>query len=166
MSCGRAWRPTVGAGLTRTLGRTHTLLQLQRMNKTIEIRSARDGVALTLSNFVWEDRSVLAESFLVSIKNYEVQAETRASSFMAPSLRDYFQDIATCWRGWEGEKRWATLEGELELTATADKTGHIRLAIFLRAPYTGYHWELRSALELEAGQLDSIASNVSAAWPA
>ena len=134
------------------------------MTRRIDIRSARDGTVLTLSNFVWEDQTALADSFLVSVKHYEGQAETRASSFMAPNLSDYFHDIAKNWRGWTGEKNWATLEGEFELSATADKTGHVRLAIVLRSPYTGYHWELRSALELEAGQLDSIASEVGAIW--
>ena len=88
----------------------------------------------------------------------------RASSFMASSLSAYFNDIANSWRGWEGEKKWATLEGELEFTATADNIGHVKLGILLRPPYTGFQWELRSALELEAGQLDAIAEEVTFAW--
>jgi hypothetical protein len=134
------------------------------MSRTAEIRSARDGLVLTLSNFVHEDSSALSESFLASIKNYEIQVETRVSSFMAPSLGVYFQDIAKSWRGWKGEKKWATLEGEFEFIATCDSLGHVRLGVYLRSPHTGFHWELRTALELEAGQLDSIAREVSAAW--
>ncbi len=136
------------------------------MSRTAEIRSTRDGLVLTLSNFVQEDSSALSDSFLVSLKNHEIRAETRASSFLAPSLGAYFQDIAANWRGWKGEKKWGTLEGEFELTATSDSTGHVKLAVFLRAPHTGFHWELRSALELEAGQLDAIAYEVAAAWSA
>jgi hypothetical protein len=134
------------------------------MTRTAEIRSARDGLVLTLSNFVHEDSSALSESFLASIKKYEIQAETRVSSFMAPSLGVYFQDLANSWRGWKGEKKWATFEGEFEFTASCDSLGHVRLGVYLRSPHTGFHSELRTTLELEAGQLDSIAREVSAAW--
>ena len=105
-------------------------------------------MSLTLSNFVSEDKSFLSESFLVTVKNYEIQAETRASSYRAASLTEFFRDIAENWRGWQGEKRWTTLEGELEFTATADKTGHVRLGFSLRPTYTGFQWLLRGALEL------------------
>jgi hypothetical protein len=135
------------------------------MNRTVELRSSRDGLTLTLSNFVGEDSSHISESFLVLVQGYEVRAEARASSFMAPSLSEYFQDIADNWRGWQGEKCWATLEGEVQFSATADSIGHVRLAFFLRPAHTGYHWALRGALELEAGQLDSVAESVRAAWP-
>jgi len=136
------------------------------MNRTVEIRSARDGMKLSLSDLIEEGGSALSGSFLVTIQNYEVRAEARASSFMTTDLGDYFQEIAKNWRGWPGAKKWETLENELELSATADKTGHVRLEFFLRPAYTGYHWELRGALELEAGQLDSIAQEVSFFWSA
>lgn len=123
-------------------------------------------MTITLSNFVAEDSSHLSESFAVAIQSYEVRAETRASSFMAPSLAAYFHDMADNWRGWEGEKRWSTLEGEFELSATADRVGHVRLAFFLRPANTGFHWELRGALELEAGQLVGISESIASVWPA
>jgi Family of unknown function (DUF6228) len=136
------------------------------MDSTVEIRSARDGVTLRLSNFFGDNGSALSDSFLVSVVGYELHAATRASSCMGPNLADYFRDIAEHWRGWKGEKKWGTLEGEFELSATADSTGHVKLRFFLRAPETGYHWELSGAIELEAGQLDSIAADVRLAWPA
>jgi primase-polymerase (primpol)-like protein len=71
--------------------------------------------------------------------------------------------MASEWRGWAGEKTWATLEGEFELTATADSLGHIRLGFFLRPADTGFNWELRGALELDAGQLEAIAHEIKAA---
>ena len=136
------------------------------MTEPVEIRSARDGLRLTLSDLVEENGTALSDSFVVKIQSYEVRAEGRASSFMAADLGDYFQEIAENWRGWSGEKKWRTLENEFELTATADNTGHVRLEFFLRSPYTGYQWELRGALELEAGQLDSIANEVRSFWSA
>jgi len=136
------------------------------MNRIVQLRSARDGTTISLSNFVPENGSPTSESFLVSISNYELKAETRASSYMAPNLHQYFASMASEWQGWKGEKTWATLEGEFELKATVDSTGHVRLAYFLRPPYTDFHWELRGAIEIEVGQLEAIAAEFQAAWPA
>jgi hypothetical protein len=134
------------------------------MRPDIEIRSARDGMVLTLSNLVQADQSALSESFLVSLKGYKLQAEIRASSFMAPNLGAFFRELSENWRGWEGKKSWATLEGELELSATSDSQGHIRLAYVVKRPHTDYQWELTGALELEAGQLAAIAAQAELAW--
>ena len=136
------------------------------MIEAVEIRSARDGLKLTLSDLAEHNSPSPSDSFVVTIQSCEVRAEARASSFMAADLGDYFQNIAENWRGWSGEKKWATLENDFELAATADNLGHVRLEFFLRSPYTGYQWELRGALELEAGQLDSIASEVRLFWSA
>jgi len=134
------------------------------MSREVVIRSSRDGVTLTLSNFVPENGSPTSESFLVEVRGYDIRSEARASSFMAPDLGEFFASMASEWRGWTGEKTWATLDRELELTATADSLGHIRLAFFLRPADTGFNWELRGALELGAGQLEAIAHDVKAAF--
>jgi hypothetical protein len=133
------------------------------MAREVVIRSSRDGVTLTLSNFVPENGSPTSESFLVEIKSYDVRSEARASTFMTPDLGEFFASMANEWRGWSGEKTWATLEGEFELAATADSLGHVRLGFFLRPANTGFNWELRGALEREAGQLLTIAHEVRSA---
>jgi len=134
------------------------------MLRTIEIRSVHDGTVLALSNFVAEDDSAISESFLVSVQNHQLKAEARASSYFAPDLAKYFDLMAKEWQGWEGERNWASLEGEFELKASMDKMGHVTLKYFLRPPHTGFHWELKGAIEIEAGQLESIAKEVRRAW--
>jgi hypothetical protein len=134
------------------------------MIKKVDICSARDGVVLTLSDFVYEDGSADSETFVVSVRGYQLGAEIKVSSVMAPNLADYFLDLSEHWRGWKGEKKWATLEGEFSLIATADSTGHTTLNYCMRSPYTGFHWELRGALELDVGQLESLAKNVQVVW--
>ena len=136
------------------------------MLREASIVSARDGLSLILSNFVSEDQSHIAESFLIEVKAYDVRAEARASTFMAEDLGKFFQSMADDWRGWKGPRSWGTLENEFELTATSDRLGHVRLEFVLRKPHTGFQWELRGALELEAGQLDRIAQDVQLAWNA
>jgi hypothetical protein len=134
------------------------------MSRELCIRSARDGVTLTLSNFVCEGADSMSDSFLVEVKAYDLRAEARASTFMAADLGQFFTSLANDWRGWQGERTWATLEGEFELTATSDPLGHVRLAYFIRPPHTGFNWELRGVLELEAGQLESLSLDAQAAW--
>jgi len=134
------------------------------MTREIAIRSSRDGVTLTLSNFAPEDPSHVSESFLVEVKAYDVRAEIRASTYMAPDLGQFFASLARDWRGWRGERKWGTLENEFELVATADTVGHVRLGYAIRPPFTDLHWELRGALELEAGGLEAIAAEVASVW--
>ena len=134
------------------------------MSHCLGIRSARDGTLLELSRFVGRGSSANAESFFVVVQRQDVRAEAEVSAFMAPHLGEYFQTLATSWSGWQGRRVWSSLEGEFTLSATCDSTGHVTLAYFLRPPHTGFHWELRGALELEAGQLAAIAQEANAAW--
>ena len=134
------------------------------MTREVSIRSSRDGVTITLSNFVPEDSSHISESFLVEIRCYGLRGEARASSYMAPDLGEFFTSLANDWKGWNGERTWATLEGEFQLVASADSLGHVRLGFFVRPPDTGFNWELRGALEIEAGQLEALSKEVNAAW--
>lgn len=134
------------------------------MTREVCLRSSRDGVTLTLSNFVPEDASHLSESFLVEVRCHGLRAEARASSYMASDLGEFFASMAKDWKGWRGERTWATLEDEFRLTASTDALGHVRLGFLLRPSDTDLSWELRGALELEAGQLEAIAQDVRSAW--
>jgi hypothetical protein len=132
----------------------------------VRIRSVHDGTTLTLSEFVPDCPNADAKSFLVSIVGTNVRAEARVSYFMAADLGAFFRSLAEQWHGWKGEVRWASLEGEFELNATSNRTGHVFLAYFLRPPHTGFHWELRGTLQLEAGQLEHLAQEVTGVWSA
>lgn len=128
------------------------------------IRSSRDGALLKLSHFVGQENSAEADSFVVLAQRGDLRAEAMVSAYMAPHLGEYFESMAADWTGWTGTKDWSSLEGEFTLSAKSDNTGHITLSYFLRPPYTGFHWELKGALELEAGQLSAIAQEVGTAW--
>jgi hypothetical protein len=78
------------------------------------------------------------------------------------SLAEYFGEIAASWRGWEGDRSWVSLEGELRLAAVHDKLGTITLTAELRSnqyysPGEGYIWRVRGLLLLDAGALDALA---------
>ena len=133
-------------------------------NISCTLKSTDGNTALTLSDFHPEHHGADADFFIVTVTSDTWRGEVRASSFMATDLGDFFQDLARNWKGWEGERRWETLEGEFSICATSDRLGHIRLSFTLSQPHTGLELQLKGALELEAGMLDSVAKQVSAAW--
>lgn len=72
-------------------------------------------------------------------------------------LDKFWRELAEDWRGWEGIRSWKSLEGELELSATSDRLGHVTLEV---RPDEGapFQWWVYGVISLDAGQLDSIAA--------
>ena len=68
-----------------------------------------------------------------------------------------FQSIENEWKGWKGEKSWWSFEGEFDLSATSDSTGHITLKASLFSGYGVPSSRLQTELQVESGQLDQIA---------
>ncbi len=68
------------------------------------------------------------------------------------SLAAFFADLASSWRGWDGEKTWASAEGDLEISVTADALGHCTFAFVVR---DGPTWSWLARLErirVDAGE--------------
>ena len=76
------------------------------------------------------------------------------------SLTDYFGTLAAEWRGWEGEKEWDALEGQLSLSCTSDKTGHARLVVRVGETTHWDGWSAEVVLMLDVMQRDRIAKGV------
>lgn len=74
-------------------------------------------------------------------------------------LGEFFASIADDWRGWTGEKTWASVEDELSLRATHDGLGHITIVAELRRTFDppAREWLARGAIQLDAGALDAVA---------
>jgi hypothetical protein len=133
-------------------------------NRSLILKSVRDGTSLTLSDFQTEYVGAESESFLVSVVSGSWLGEVRASSFMVENLGVFFRSLAASWRGWEGERHWGTLEGEFSLAATADQLGHIRIAFTITQPGIEFGLQMSGILELEAGMLESIAAQATNIW--
>ena len=41
----------------------------------------------------------------------------------------FFAELAADWRGWDGERRWRSLEGEMEIEASHDGRGHVLIGV-------------------------------------
>lgn len=114
------------------------------------VQSRDTGATLTL-------RSLDRDYFLAEVRHTGMEAIARVSKYMSDGLGDFFGGLAADWRGWPGTREWSALEGELQLMARTDRTGHTYLRVQLRdgAPA---HWTVEAELVLEAGQLERIAA--------
>jgi hypothetical protein len=101
----------------------------------------------------------------VSLGGGEASGRLRFYDFRFSWL-PFFKDVAADWKGWRGEKRWESLEGDVSLVATHDGGGHVDLIVELRPQTAPGHrgieqiWKLEGVLQLEAGQLDQLVRDV------
>ena len=105
----------------------------------------------------------MLETFVVCIKEPGLVATVKVeNSPMIKGPETLFKDIAAHWRGWSGEKSWYALERELELVATSDSLGHIKIQVHIRPDASSETWRASSFAYLEAGQLDTFSKRAQA----
>ncbi len=97
------------------------------------------------------------EYFRVTIKSKHLSSFTDVYIFdpFDSHLVSFFEDLATNWKGFEGEKTWSSLEGEFSLVCKSDNTGHFEL----EAKITNIYDTMcaRKSIYIESGQLENIA---------
>ena len=87
-----------------------------------------------------------------------LNASLRFYELSLGGLVEYFEALAENWRGWSGERRWKSLEGDVELIAMHDGLGTITQRANLRREAFGQHrWSAGAELLLDAGGLDNLA---------
>lgn len=74
---------------------------------------------------------------------------------------ELFAEIARDWKGFKGEKSWGSLEGEFNISAKSDSTGHITIRASINTGCTPPCSKMVSDFEIEAGQLEKIDNQVS-----
>src|SRR5439155_8609528 len=72
------------------------------------------------------------------------------------------REIAVQWSGWAGAKSWRAMEGELNISATADSTGHITLHFELPGSVVPPCWSASISVVVEAGQLELLSREANA----
>lgn len=97
--------------------------------------------------------------FCVEMTNPEYSGAVRVWAYTdAHGLADLFASIAENWKGWLGEKKWSSIEGEFSIIATSDKLGHISLVIEMHHDFGATEpWCLKATVVVDSGQLDAIA---------
>ncbi|HEY1404471.1 MAG TPA: DUF6228 family protein [Pyrinomonadaceae bacterium] len=132
------------------------------MSDTLEIKSATGEGALEIAGWQTDDPSRRLEYLDVTLTAGGLRASTRIYNLDfggdVGDLPAFLQDVARNWRGWPGEKRWESIEGDLKLTCTITTLGLFKIVVELHScdddPFT---WEARCQLELESWQLDALA---------
>jgi hypothetical protein len=135
------------------------------MSDTLEIKSANGASALGISLWQTDDPARRFDYLDVTLTAGGLRASTRIYNHDAiyavdvSAIAAFLQDIASNWRGWPGEKRWESIEGDLKLTCTSMTLGNINVIVELRS-FADDHptWEARCRLVLESWQLDPMAA--------
>lgn len=71
------------------------------------------------------------------------------------NLVRFFEDLAENWKGFDGEKKWSSLEGEFGLDCTSDNLGHFALEATIRNNEDTRY--ARKTIFIESGQLENIS---------
>ncbi len=93
--------------------------------------------------------------FVATIENTGLRASSRVYAYMSEALVKLFDNMAVNWKGWVGEKRAETIEGDLIFSCTSDHLGHAFVNISLSS--LKHNWTVRAVIRLDAGQLEEIA---------
>ena len=75
---------------------------------------------------------------------------------LATTLADFLASLGRDWRGWDGEREWESLEGDIRLRARHNGLGTVELRVALYK-YEEPSWSAAGILTLDAGALDDLA---------
>ena len=102
----------------------------------------------------------LGDYWIAELRGEAVRAQRRFYALGHTGLSDYFADLAASWRGWNGDKTWEALEGDVFLAASHDGKGTVGMLVELRAEPSvrrDADWRAALVLTLDAGALDHVA---------
>lgn len=127
------------------------------MGTSVTIQSVRDSTRLTFSD-------AADDSFTAALAGSHFSGQVTVSNCYGgpPSL--LFDEMARDWKGWRNDKTWTALEGELALTASSDRLGHVALLVVMHDCWGAADWRLGATLHVEAGRLDELARLVRSAF--
>src|SRR6266576_1471473 len=106
------------------------------------------------------------DSYVLTIQLRELRASTRPLSAYNDFARDgrrlarVFAEMAKEWRGWKGEKVWYSTDKEVTLTFTHDRISRVRVEVELKDSPAA-NWNVKGEVDLELGNLDRIAKDIS-----
>jgi len=127
---------------------------------SVKIQSADRPAYLLLSQPAPEHGNNDLASFVATINDKGLQASSRIYAYGARHITDLFDDVAKNWKGWAGEKVRGSIEGDLCFSCTSDGLGHTFVKIELSSGPYDLDWQAETTLQLDAAQLDHIASQL------
>jgi hypothetical protein len=122
--------------------------------RSVEIRSTKGRRILRFHNHS-------GDYFTASIEGDNLKASRRVWGYTdCEFLVQLFEGMARDWKGWQGERNWESIEGELKIAVSMRITGQVTIAVALRHFDGEDDWRLDVPVFTEAGQLESIAHEV------
>jgi hypothetical protein len=143
-----------GPGVFKTINYRFTSRYIVGM-EIVSIRSSGSSGELKFYNPRTRNKQTV-DHFDVSLELIGVQGALTVYPLEVVSLEKFFGELARDWKGWKGERKWASLEDELTLSASCDRLGHIFLGIRLQSS----EWSLQGFITLEAGQLAGVHRDI------
>jgi Family of unknown function (DUF6228) len=110
----------------------------------------------------WLELRPLNDDYLVAVVSSRgLHAEALVGTYMPIGFANFFTEMAVEWKGWAGHRGWNSLEDEIGLRATSERTGHVFLEVVLQAGSPA-RWRATMTLLVEAGQLEQLADRARA----
>ena len=103
--------------------------------------------------------------WIAELRGESVSAQLRFYALGSTGLGEYFGELAASWRGWDGDKTWAALEGDVVIAASHDGLGTIGVVVELRdepSVRDDPDWRAALVLTLDAGALAALARHARA----
>ena len=113
------------------------------------------GFAVAFSDPKYNQSSGWLENYLVTLQGPALSAIVRVENHPAGSdPSSFFGKLAESWQGWKGDKKWGSMEGELDLGARADSLGHVTIEVRVRPDAYPARWSASLSVEVDAGELE------------
>ena len=127
----------------------------------VRIGSATEFLSLVPQPPVGAPDSVIATLRLDGLAATTQVVSNYTSGFQ--DLADFFGELADNWRGWQGARRWESLEHDLTIEAR-HQYGHVTLVIEVRCDRLDWGnsgWRVTGDVAIDPGeQLSSVAKDV------
>lgn len=104
---------------------------------------------MSLSDVEWDGGVATSVEVTINVPGLLATNRVWSHGGFADLLR-FFEGMADDWRGWDGERSYESLEGDLRLSARHD--GHMRLVVELREWTGPTGWTARADLILDPGE--------------
>ena len=90
------------------------------------------------------------DSYAIDLEAIDFRASVRVQNpgYGHPPTQ-LFNEMATHWKGWKDRKFWGALDGELEIEATTDATGHVTLKVTIPGYENTQLWSAHGKLLIE-----------------
>ena len=103
-----------------------------------------------------------SEYYRVTLREGIFETTLKVSAFDPndDGLPKFLQSMASNWRGWDGQLKWTSLEGEFELRCEHDGLGHVATTAALLSNPSVHGWTGKIRFEIPAGELEQIANEI------